>query len=108
MAAIVSSGTDRHKPGRLKVERPSAHCFLHNRAAASTARAPRSRGDRATPDAPDIFLSNQKLAAIWGAGNRKWIFAEDPDRDRVEQVFAGRLYSVQTIADKTLWNDRPL
>jgi hypothetical protein len=60
------------------------------------------------PDAPDIFLSNEKLGAIWGTGNRKWIFAEDPDRDRVEQVLAGRLYPVQTIADKTLWTDRPL
>ncbi len=60
------------------------------------------------PDAPDIFLSNEKLAAIWGAGERKWIFAEDPDRDKVEQVLAGRLYETQTIADKTLWTDRPV
>ena len=60
------------------------------------------------PDAPDIFLSNEKLEAIWGTGERKWIFAEDPDRDKVEQVLAGRLYPVQTIADKTLWTDRPL
>ena len=60
------------------------------------------------PDAPDIFLSNQKLADIWGTGNRKWLFAEDPDRDKVEQVLAGRLFAVQTIADKTLWTDRPL
>jgi len=60
------------------------------------------------PDAPDIFLSNEKLATIWGTGERKWIFAEDPDRDKVEQVLAGRLYPVQTIADKTLWTDRPL
>ena len=60
------------------------------------------------PDAPDIFLSDQKLAAIWGTGERKWLFAEDPDRDKVEQVLAGRLYPVQTIADKTLWTDRPV
>ncbi len=60
------------------------------------------------PDAPDIFLSNQKLQAIWGTGERKWLFAEDPDRDKVEQVLAGRLYPVQTLADKTLWTDRPL
>jgi 4-amino-4-deoxy-L-arabinose transferase-like glycosyltransferase len=60
------------------------------------------------PDAPDIFLSDQELVAIWGTGNRKWLFAEDPDRDKVEQVLAGRLYPVQTIADKTLWTDRPL
>jgi 4-amino-4-deoxy-L-arabinose transferase-like glycosyltransferase len=60
------------------------------------------------PDAPDIFLSDAKLAQIWGAGERKWIFAEDPDRDKVEQALAGRLYPVQTIADKTLWTDRPV
>jgi 4-amino-4-deoxy-L-arabinose transferase-like glycosyltransferase len=60
------------------------------------------------PDAPDIYLSPAKLAAIWGTGERKWIFAEDPDRDKVEKVLAGRLYEVQTLADKTLWTDRPL
>jgi hypothetical protein len=59
------------------------------------------------PDAPDIFLSNEKLAQMWGTGERKWLFAEDPERDKVEQVLAGRLYPVQTIADKTLWTDRP-
>jgi len=59
------------------------------------------------PDAPDIFLSNDKLAQMWGTGERKWLFAEDPERDKVEQVLAGRLYPVQTIADKTLWTDRP-
>ncbi|MGA2571487.1 MAG: glycosyltransferase family 39 protein [Terracidiphilus sp.] len=62
------------------------------------------------PDAPDIYLSDQKLAAIWGAGERKWIFAEDPDRDNVERVLAGsgKLYAVETLADKTLWTDRPM
>ncbi len=60
------------------------------------------------PDAPDIYLSDQKLAAIWAVGERKWIFAEDPDRDKVEKVLAGRLYEVQTLADKTLWTDRPV
>jgi len=59
-------------------------------------------------DAPDIFLSDQELAGIWGVGERKWIFAEDPDRDKVERVLSGRLYAVQTLADKTLWTDRPV
>jgi len=58
------------------------------------------------PDAPDIFLNDQRLSAIWGTGERKWLFAEDPERDKVEQVLAGRLVPVQTIADKTLWTDR--
>jgi len=60
------------------------------------------------PDAPDIFLSDEKLANAWGAGERKWLFAEDPDRDNVEDALAGRLFPVETIADKTLWTDRPL
>jgi 4-amino-4-deoxy-L-arabinose transferase-like glycosyltransferase len=62
------------------------------------------------PDAPDIYLSDARLEAIWGSGERKWIFAEDPDRDKVEHALAGsgHLYAVQTLADKTLWTDRPL
>ena len=60
------------------------------------------------PDAPDIFLSDQKLKAIWGVGERKWLFAEDPSRDKVDQLLGGRLFPVQTLADKTLWTDRPL
>ncbi len=60
------------------------------------------------PDAPDIFLSNAKLQQIWGVGPRKWIFAEDPDRANVERVLSGRLFEVKTLADKTLWTDRPL
>ena len=60
------------------------------------------------PDAPDIYLSDARLRQIWGTGERKWIFAEDTERDKVESVLAGRLYPVETIADKTLWTDRPL
>ncbi|MGD0345460.1 MAG: glycosyltransferase family 39 protein [Terracidiphilus sp.] len=60
------------------------------------------------PDAPDIFLNDAQLQAIWGTGERKWIFAEDLDRDKVEHALAGKLILVQTLADKTLWTDRPL
>jgi len=60
------------------------------------------------PDSPDMFLNDERLTAMWGVGERKWIFAEDPDRDTAEQVLAGRLYPVETVADKTLWTDRPL
>jgi hypothetical protein len=59
-------------------------------------------------DAPDIFLTNDQLAKIWGAGARKWLFAQDTNQDKVERLLAGRLYPVKTIADKTLWTDRPL
>jgi 4-amino-4-deoxy-L-arabinose transferase-like glycosyltransferase len=58
------------------------------------------------PDAPDIFLSDDQLASMWGKGERKWLFAQDTDRSKVEQLLAGRLYPAQTLADKELWTDR--
>ncbi|HEY9125487.1 MAG TPA: glycosyltransferase family 39 protein [Acidobacteriaceae bacterium] len=60
------------------------------------------------PDAPNIFLTEEQLAKMWGTGERKWLFAEDPDQSKVEQLLAGRLYPVQSLADKQLWTDRPL
>jgi 4-amino-4-deoxy-L-arabinose transferase-like glycosyltransferase len=60
------------------------------------------------PDAPDIFLSTEKLSSVWGTGERKWLFAQDKNQLKAEQVLAGRLILVQTIADKALWTDRPL
>ena len=60
------------------------------------------------PDAPNIFLSEDQLAKLWGTGERKWLFAQDTNQPKVEQLLAGRLYPVQSIADKALWTDRPL
>ena len=60
------------------------------------------------PDAPKIDISEDQLSKMWGTGDRKWIFAEDKDQMKVEQLLAGRLYPVQSLADKTLWTDRPL
>jgi 4-amino-4-deoxy-L-arabinose transferase-like glycosyltransferase len=60
------------------------------------------------PDAPKIFLSEDQLSQSWGTGERKWLFAQDTNQSRAEQLLAGRLYQVQSIADKTLWTDRPL
>jgi hypothetical protein len=60
------------------------------------------------PDAPKIFLTEDQLAAQWGHGNRHWLFAQDTNRSKVQQLLSGRLFPVQTIADKTLWTDRPL
>jgi 4-amino-4-deoxy-L-arabinose transferase-like glycosyltransferase len=60
------------------------------------------------PDAPKIFLSEDQLATMWGTGERKWLFAQDTNQSKVEQLLAGRLYPVQSIADKALWTDRPL
>ncbi len=60
------------------------------------------------PDAPKIFLSEDQLSKMWGTGNRKWLFAQDTNQSKVEQLLAGRLYPVRAIADKALWTDRPL
>jgi len=60
------------------------------------------------PDAPHIFLSEDVLVKQWGTGERKWLFAQDTNQEKVEQLLAGRLYPVQTLADKTLWTDRPV
>jgi 4-amino-4-deoxy-L-arabinose transferase-like glycosyltransferase len=60
------------------------------------------------PDAPKIFLSDETLSRAWGTGERKWLFAQDTNVDKAETLLHGRLYEVQTIADKVLWTDRPL
>jgi 4-amino-4-deoxy-L-arabinose transferase-like glycosyltransferase len=60
------------------------------------------------PDAPKIFLSEDELSKMWGTGNRKWLFAQDTNEPKAQQLLAGRLYPVKSIADKTLWTDRPL
>ena len=60
------------------------------------------------PDAPKIFMSEDQLSKEWGTGERKWLFAQDTKQEKVEQLLAGRLYPVQSIADKAMWTDRPL
>jgi hypothetical protein len=60
------------------------------------------------PDAPDVFLSESQLSQQWGTGERKWLFAQDVNQQKAESLLAGRLYPVQSIADKALWTDRPL
>jgi hypothetical protein len=59
-------------------------------------------------DAPNIFLSDDQLSREWGTGERKWLFAQDVNQSKAEQLLAGRLIPVQSIADKALWTDRPL
>jgi len=60
------------------------------------------------PDAPKIFLTEDELSAQWGHGQRHWLFAQDTNRSKAEQLLAGKLIPVETVADKTLWTDRPL
>ena len=44
------------------------------------------------PDAPKIFLSDDQLSKEWGTGERKWLFAQDTNQPKAEQLLAGRLY----------------
>jgi len=60
------------------------------------------------PDAPKIFLSDDRLSKMWGTGERKWLFAQDRNQSKAEQLLSGRLFPVKSIADKTLWTDRSL
>jgi 4-amino-4-deoxy-L-arabinose transferase-like glycosyltransferase len=60
------------------------------------------------PDAPNIYLSEDQLSKVWGTGDRKWLFAQDKNQQKAENLLAGRLYQVQNVADKALWTDRPL
>jgi 4-amino-4-deoxy-L-arabinose transferase-like glycosyltransferase len=60
------------------------------------------------PDAPQIFLSDEDLQKSWGTGERKWLFAQDKNQLKAEQLLTGKLYPVATVADKALWTDRPL
>ena len=60
------------------------------------------------PDAPRIFIGNDELSNMWGTDERKWLFAQDTNQPKAERLLVGRLYLVQTIADKDLWTDRPL
>ena len=60
------------------------------------------------PDAPHVFIDDKQLASIWGAGDRKFLFAQAERRDQVEAVLGKRLIPIQELADKTLYTDRPL
>jgi 4-amino-4-deoxy-L-arabinose transferase-like glycosyltransferase len=91
------------------------HSFFHGKPALMVVPRCGQHGEGSTllwgscyPDAPNIFLSPDQLSKIWGAGERKWLFAQDVNQQKVESLLAGRLYLVQSIADKALWTDRPL
>ena len=60
------------------------------------------------PDAPKVLISDDQLSRMWGTGERKWLFAQDTNQPKAEQLLAGRLIFVKSIADKALWTDRPL
>ena len=92
-----------------------AHNFFHGKPALLVGEACSPHGEGSSmlwgscyTDAPKIFMSEDQLSAIWGVGERKWLFAQDVNQSKAEQLLQGRLYAVQAIADKALWTDRPL
>jgi 4-amino-4-deoxy-L-arabinose transferase-like glycosyltransferase len=91
------------------------HSFFHGKPALLIGQACSPHGEGSSllwgscyTDAPKVFLSEDQLAKIWGTGERKWLFAQDINQSKAEQLLAGRLYPVQSIADKALWTDRAL
>jgi 4-amino-4-deoxy-L-arabinose transferase-like glycosyltransferase len=60
------------------------------------------------PDAPRIFLDDQKLLALWGDGPRKFLFVPGDSRERVSHLLGNRAYLLQGLSDKALYSDRPL
>ena len=92
-----------------------AHDFFHGKPALLIGQACSPHGEGSSmvwgscyTDAPKVFVSEEQLSQIWGTGERKWLFAQDKNQFKAEQLLAGRLYPVQSIADKALWTDRPL
>ena len=92
-----------------------SHKFLHARPALIVTQQCGQHGEGSTllwgscyPDAPKIDISEEELSSNWGKGERKWLFAQSTNQNKVEQLLAGRLYPVQSIADKAMWTDRPL
>ena len=59
------------------------------------------------PDAPQIFLDDAQLLAIWRRGPRKFLFVPPDYRDHVEALLDHRAYLVQELSDKELLTDRP-
>ena len=58
--------------------------------------------------AREINLHLRASERVHASSCRKWLFAEDTNRDKAERILGSRLIPVETIADKTLWTDRPL
>ena len=92
-----------------------AHSFFHGKPALLIGEACSPHGEGSSmlwgscyTDAPKVFISEDELSRMWGTGERKWLFAQDVNQSKAEQLLAGRLYPVQSIADKALWTDRPL
>lgn len=59
-------------------------------------------------DAPDIFLSNADLLAMWGKGERKVLFVPEEKRAAVDRLLGKREVVLAELSGKALITDRAL
>jgi hypothetical protein len=66
------------------------------------------------PDAPKIFLTDNDLVTMWGAGAadskapRNFLFVPEDSHDHVAALLGSKAIEIQNLAGKTLYTDRPL
>ena len=91
------------------------HSFFHGKpallvypAAASTAKARRCCGAPATPTRPRSSSAKTSSPKSGARASANGSSPRTSNQPKAEQLLAGRLYPVQSIADKALWTDRPL
>jgi hypothetical protein len=60
------------------------------------------------PDAPDVFINDAQLPALWASANRYYLAAEGPQQKRLEGIL-GRdaLIVVKESGGKYLFTNRP-
>ena len=59
------------------------------------------------PDAPDIFLCRKSCQRFGARASASGYLRRIRIEKKAENLLGGRLYPVQTLADKELWTDRP-
>ena len=61
------------------------------------------------PGAPNVFLTDAELPALWGAAERRYLFIEGPSVERlVKLVGRESLVTVQESGGKLLFTNHPL
>jgi 4-amino-4-deoxy-L-arabinose transferase-like glycosyltransferase len=60
------------------------------------------------PDAPKVLISDADLQALWGTGQRRFLFVPGDARAHVDALLGSRAHLLQELSDKALYTDRPL